>query len=144
MLTKLVDLVPHLIEWTQNEKLKNAEIFHQLIDQLKTDAVYSRIIYMFDCDQNWCNSFPIQDKELERQVDLTLHFMTYIVYLHNKKLMDDEVFGCVEYVIVRALRNRSTVGYLKFINDFANQNKAQCPFKLLIDYGTEKGVLEFF
>lgn len=134
LIQPLTDIAKHLIDIKASEKVKSADSMHQVVGKLMNDERISPIIYMFEHNPDWCHEFPIRDRGLERDVDYTLYYLSYVIYLHNQKFMDDDVFGCVEYLIVRAITNPSTARYLQFIRDFSESNKIRCPFELLMKF----------
>ena len=134
-----------LFQWRGANRMKRAEIVNGLIGLIRTDEYIHAVLQIIDYDESWYTDAFHNGKnnDLERQVDRTFSYFSYICYMRKKKLLSTSEFSFFEYDLMRILRNSDSSEYLHFIYSFSSNNDAACPFKYLIEYGFEKGVLNW-
>lgn len=124
-----------LIQWNKSNKYKRAEFVNSLVTTIRNDKELSDAVYMFDYNQTWYDSsFHNGENDLERIVDKTLSYFSYICYLRNNKILSKNDFGFFEYEIKRIAKNHSVQVYLYNLYHFAQKNNCELSFKYLFDY----------
>ena len=76
--------------------------------------------------------------ELERKVDKTLSYFSYICYLKKKRLITASEFKFFEYEVKRILVNNQVVEYLYNLYHFTKMRKMNLTFYYLFLYGKRK------
>ena len=124
-----------LVQWQKANKTKRAEFINSLIEKLRDDKEIAEMVYMFDYEQRWYNgSFHNSKNDLERKVDKTLSFFSYICYLHKNKLIEDEDFEFFSYMIQRIADNYSVQSYLFNLYHFSESRNTKMSCCYLFDY----------
>lgn len=135
LLTVIAGGIFGLMQWNKSNKYRRAEFIDSLVTTIRNDEELSTVVYMFDYDHKWyTQSFHNKEKELERVVDKTLSYFSYICYLKNNKILSKKDFNFFEYEIKRIAANRSVQAYLYNLYHFAKKNDCEHSFKYLFDY----------
>jgi len=113
LLTVIAGGIFGLMQWNKSNKYRRAEFIDSLVTTIRNDEELSTAVYMFDYDHKWyTQSFHNNEKELERVLDKTLSYFSYICYLKNNKILSKKDFSFFEYEIKRIAANRSVQAYL--------------------------------
>lgn len=138
-----------LLEYRRSNRLKAASHLKETVTQLRTDPDISHFIQTVDYGEfKYDRSFI--GSQLERQADSTLESLSYLCYLRKKRIVGEEEFGFAEYEITRLLNNTEVQKYLfnfyhfsqKALNkDEHAEENVNGPFKCLVEYGKEIGIL---
>lgn len=131
-----------LIQWRKGTALKRAEYIKELTEKIRTDKDIFETIYMFDYVEEWYNWDFHQSSDVERKVDRTLTYFSYILYLRNEKLISKKEFSFFTYDIERILRNNQLQDYFYNLFHFANKQGIQFSFSILVDYAKEQKLLD--
>ena len=75
-----------LFQWKKNAALKRADYIKELTEKIRTDKDISRVIYMLEYGVRWYSPQFHSGSILERKVDRTLTYFSYILYLKNEKI----------------------------------------------------------
>ena len=126
-----------LIQWRKSTALKRAEYIKELTEKIRTDKDIFETIYMFDYGAQWYNAKFHQGGDIERTVDRTLAYFSYILYLKNEKLISKKEFLFFRYDIERILCNSQLQDYFYNLFHFANTQGVQFSFGILLDYAKE-------
>ena len=135
-----------LFQWRLSVKTKRAEYINELTMNIRTDKVLRKIIYMLDYDDQWYNEDFHKSKELEKEIDKTLSYFTYICYLKQHRLLTRKEFVFFKYEIDRILMNSQIQNYFYNLYHFYEKFDIPFSFKSLFDYGVRKHYFpkEFF
>lgn len=141
-ITALIVAIFSYIQWRKANKIKRAEFLEKIITRLRKDKHISTIMYMVEYKAGWYNKdFHASDK-LEKDTDIFLSFINYIVYLKKHKIITNNEFLVISYEVNRVCRDEDMKHYLWNIYQFSKRNNAPCSFQELIDYGMSKGILD--
>ena len=124
-----------LVQWRMNIKLKRAEYIKSLLDEMRTnkDIIYTYYLLEYD-DKRWYDLNFHNSGELERKIDYTLNFFSYICYLRNHKIINRTDFSCFKYEIERILTNDQFQYYCYNLYHFSKKIKQPIPFFELFEY----------
>ena len=86
-----------LYQWHRNMALKRASYINDLTEKIRTDPDIHSIVYLLDYDQTWYNCEFHNSGEMEREVDKTLSFFSYICYLKKHRLIGRKDFNFFKY-----------------------------------------------
>lgn len=133
-------------QWKKSIKIKRAEYLNELTAKIRTDNSISEMIYILDYNQNWYDGSFHQSKKLERKMDKTLSYFSYICYLFENNLIEKSEFDFFKYEIDRILMNQSTINYFYNLFHFSKKCNAPIAFKYLFEYGKKEKIYdnEFF
>lgn len=131
-----------LMQWRKNIKLKRADYIKELTETIRENKDISDVIYMLDYDESWyCEEFH-QCGKLERKVDKTLAYFSYILYLRNEKILSKKEFLFFKYDIERILRNEQMQDYFYNLYHFSKTQDALFSFSTLLDYAKDNKLLD--
>lgn len=99
------------IQWQRANRLKRADFIHQITEKLRTDTEISQVIYLIEYSKPWHNMEFHGGGELERQVDTTLAFFSYICYLRKARLLSRSDFRVLDDELARIANNPSVQAY---------------------------------
>ena len=125
-----------LYQWHKSMKLKRAEYVKSLLDEIKTNKDISN--YLFDYGQKWYGRSFHNSGELERKIDLTLAFYSYICYLHNHRIIKQSDFNCFKYDVERIITNNQFIDYCYNLYHFSNKIKQPIFFYELFQYAKKR------
>lgn len=114
ILTAMVAFVGVVIsvrEYVRSNKLKRSSYIEPLIDKMKSEEI-SEVVYRlqygkFDYSKDFHGS-----GEMERKVDKTLQYFSYLCYLRKHKIISEEEFSFFEFEISQSLRDNKLIDYL--------------------------------
>lgn len=131
-----------LIQWRKGTALKRAEYIKELTEKIRTDEDIFKTIYIFDYGVQWYSSKFHQGGDIERQVDRTLAYFSYILYLRNEKLISKKEFSFFSYDIERILCNNQLQDYFYNLFHFAKKQGIPFSFDILLNYAKENKLLD--
>ena len=129
-------------QWQKSIKIKRAEYLNELTEKIRTDPDISEVVYILDYNQKWYDDSFHESGELERKVDKTLSYFSYICYLFENKLITKNEFAFFKYEIDRILVNYSTIRYFYNIYHFSNKHGNPMTFKFLFNYGEKSNIFD--
>ena len=129
-------------QWQKTIKIKRAEYLNELTEKIRTDPDISEGVYILDYNQKWYNDSFHESGELERKVDKTLSYFSYICYLFENKLITENEFAFFKYEIDRILVNYSTIRYFYNIYHFSDKHGTPMTFKFLFNYGEKANIFD--
>lgn len=141
----LVGVIFSIYQWRKNSNLKRADYINELTEKIRTDPDIRYIVYLIDYSDSlkpWYDENFHNSGELERKVDKTLSYFSYICYLKSKKIISDDEFKFFKYEIERILFNKQVKEYFFNLFHFANKFNIPFTFVYLFDYGKEINVYE--
>ena len=120
-------------QWRNSLKLKRAEYVKSLLDEIKTNK--NIVNYLFDYDaEKWYGPSFHNSEELERKIDLTLDYYSYICYLYNHRIIKQADFNCFKYDVERIITNHQFIDYCYNLHHFSKKIKQPIPFYELFHY----------
>lgn len=131
-----------LFQWRKGTALKRAEYIKELTEKIRTDKDIFETIYMFDYGEEWYNSKFHQSGDVERRVDRTLAYFSYILYLRNEKLISKKEFSFFRYDIERILRNNQLQDYFYNLFHFSKTQDVPFSFDILLNYAKASKLLD--
>lgn len=141
----LIGAVFTIYQWRKSSTLKRADYINDLTEKIRTDSDIRDIIYLIDYGDPrnpWYNSDFHNSGELERKVDKTLSYFSYICYLKRKKIISDDEFMFFRYEVERILINRQVKEYFFNLYHFANKFGNPFTFEYLFEYGKDMKIYE--
>lgn len=96
------------------------------------------IIYMFDYDEDWYSKEFHLSGDLERKVDKTLSYFSYICYLKDRGIITKKELFFFQYQLESILRNQQVQDYLYNLYHFSNKKGLPMTFKYLFEYGEKE------
>ena len=91
-----------MYKWNKNLKLKRAEYIKTLVDEVRSN---DRMAFdLFDYNVEWYGS-DFHQSVIEKQIDYTLSFFSYICYLYKQKIILQTEFNYFKYELERILNN---------------------------------------
>lgn len=121
-----------LRQWYMSVKLKRAEYVKGLLDEMKTNK--DIVFYKFEYDEHWYDIKFHGSGELERKIDYTLNFFSYICYLSRHRIISKNDFKCFRYEIERILTNTQFKCYCYNLFHFSRKLKQPITFYDLFKY----------
>lgn len=124
-----------LIAWKNNVKTRRADYINDLLDKLHNDKLIKNTIYLLQYNNKWYDQKFYKNHKLELQIDTTLSYLSYICYLHDKRIISKKEFRLFQSMINHAASNESTVRYfynlLHYSEVYAHKltTKAKSTFK---------------
>ena len=125
-------------QWRKGVLLKRADYINELIEKIRSDDEIREVIYMIDYGEQWYSREFHLSSELEKKVDKTLSYFSYICYLKKQKIISFTEFAFFEYQIERILNNNQIIDYLYNLYHFSNGFNSAISFKYLFEYGEKK------
>ena len=132
-----------LYQWIMSIRTQRAKYINELTLMIRSDLDIRDIIYLLDYNQtDWYTEDFHCSGDLERKIDKTLSFFSYICYLKESRLINNSDFRFFKYEIERALVNPQVKNY--FYNLYHFSNKYHCPitFYFLFEYGEKNHYFE--
>ncbi len=99
LFTIIVSGVWALVQWNYNLRLQRSESLEKLVEKFRSDGELCDIIYRIDKRKAWYNKEFHDGKELERQVDKLLTYLSYLCYLKENNVIKSKEFDFIKYVI---------------------------------------------
>ena len=128
-----------LWKWNKSLKLNRAEYVKKLLDEIRTND--NIVFYLFEYDKKWYNDNFHNSDNLERKVDITLEFYSYICYLYNNKIITKSDFDCFKYDVVRIIQNKQFCNYCYNLYHFSSKLKLPMSFNDLFIYAKKNHYL---
>ena len=125
-----------LYQWHKSMKLKRAEYVYSLLDEIKTNKDISN--YLFDYGQKWYGPSFHNSGELERKIDITLDYYSYICYLYNQRIIKQADFNCFKYDVERIITNHQFIDYCYNLYHFSKKIKQPISFYELFQYAKKR------
>lgn len=125
-------------QWQHNNRLKKADYINELTEKIRTDEMIKETIYMFDYDEDWYSKEFHLSGDLERKVDKTLSYFSYICYLKDRGIITKKELCFFQYQLERILKNQQVQDYLYNLYHFSNKNGVPMTFKYLFEYGEKE------
>lgn len=129
-------------QWGYNSRLKKAEYINELTEKIRTDEMIREIIYIFDYGERWYSKEFHFSGELERKVDKTLSYFSYICYLKSRWIITEKELYFFKYELERILRDEQVQDYLYNLYHFSIKIGVPMTFKYLFDYGKKKKIFD--
>ena len=127
-----------LHQYRKNLVLKRADYIMVLTEKIRSDVEISSVIYIIDYDKPWYDDKFHGGSEIERKVDKTLSYFSYICYLREQNLLSQKEFETFEYCLDRILTNVQVIDYLYNLYHFTQKLSDQMSFKYLFEYGEKR------
>lgn len=124
-------------QYRKNLLLKRADYTMLLTKETRSDLEISEVIYIIDYDKPWYDDNFHGGSEMERKVDKTLSYFSYICYLKKQKLLSKKEFQTFKYRLNRILSNAQVVDYFYNLHHFCKKLSDEMSFKDLFEYGEE-------
>lgn len=142
-----IGVVLSLIQWRKSNSIKRADYINELNNRIRSDDDIKNMIYMIEYDVSWYNEafHKNGDKELERKIDVTLAYFSYVCYLRKKRIITNSEFRCFEYAIHKVLRNNQIQDYIYNIYHFSRPEEIERipgSIECLFLYGKEKKLFD--
>ena len=129
-------------QWKKSVRIKKAEYINELTEKIRTDKDIKEIVYVLDYNHQWYTSSFHDCGELERKMDKTLSYFSYICYLYKSHLIQKNEFAFFKYEIERILRNVQIQNYFYNLYHFANKIKTPMTFNFLFEYGKKHNMFD--
>ena len=130
-----------LAQWKESKRIKRAEYIKELTDKIRTDDDIVEIMGLIEYDRFNYN-LEFHHSELEKQVDKTLSFFSYICYLKKQKILSPDEFRFFDYEVTRIFQNMDMVNYLYNLYHFSQNQNRPISFCYLVEYGLNTGLLD--
>ena len=132
-----------IFQWRGSQTIERANKINDLLGSIGSDDCIRSILHKIDYEDGWYTDEFHNGKQndLERQVDRTFSYFSYICYLRQRRILTKEEFRFFEYSLRRIFDNSSSVDYLYNIWHFSKKRKTVCPFLHLCRYGLSKRYL---
>lgn len=154
LLTTAISVVVVISQYIRRINLKRAQYLSEIIENLKSKGDIGEIIYMFEYNYSWYDGSFHENHELERKVDKTIAYLSYICYLRTSNLISKGEFSLLKYYVNHTLLNDSVQAYLYNIYHFScvilnrtsGANNTEFPFKFILEYGLREKLIgkDFF
>lgn len=95
----------------RDKKVTKVTCVGQLFNILKLDANIQDVVYLFQHGK-FIYLPDFHGSPLEKQIDITLYYLSYICYLKYKKIISDDEFNFFQIIISRALKSKELKDYL--------------------------------
>ena len=134
------------IQWKNSLKMKRAEYINELTEKIRTDEDMRDVVYIIDYNSDWYDAAFHNGGEIERKMDKTLSYFSYICYLHKNNVLKEKEFDFFKYEIKRILINKQIQNYFYNLYHFAKKCGEPITFIYLFEYGQRLNLFdkEFF
>ena len=139
-LTVIIGGIFALHKWNMNIKLKRADYIYSLLNDLRTNE--RNAFYLFEYDEEWYNLQFHKGGDMEKKVDYTLSFFSYICYLKQHNILSDKEFDCFRYELERVLTNEQFKSYFYNIYHFSTKLNKPISFIHLFTYAKDNGYFD--
>lgn len=139
-LTVIIGGIFALHKWNMNIKLKRADYIHSLLNDIRTNE--QNAFYLFEYNKEWYGLKFHEGGDLEKKVDNTLSFFSYICYLKQQDILSDKEFDCFKYEIERVLTNKQFQSYIYNIYHFSQKLHQPILFLHLFTYAKDNGYFD--
>lgn len=137
-------------EYMRSNKLKRSSYIEPLINKMKSKEI-SKVVYMLQYGKFVYKSDFHGSGELERKVDKTLQYFSYLCYLREKNIISVDEFSFFELEISQSLREPRLIDYLFNLYHFVchvegydpyNDGIEKSIYSSLLRYAKKKGLIE--
>lgn len=125
-------------QWRKSVLFKRAAYINELTEKTRTDTDIQETIYLFDYGEKWYSENFHESGKLERKIDKTLAYFSYISYLKKHHLITRSDFAFFQYEIERILVNCDVQDYFYNLYHFSKKFKLALSFYYLFNYGKKK------
>ena len=139
-LTVIIGGIFALHKWNMNIKLKRADYIYSLLKDLRTNE--RNAFYLFEYDEEWHNLQFHKGGDVEKKVDYTLSFFSYICYLKQQNILSNKEFDCFRYELERVLTNEQFKSYFYNIYHFSTKLNKPISFLHLFTYAKDNGYFD--
>lgn len=129
-------------QWKKSVKITRAEYIERLTEKIRTDDDIREMVYTLDYGHVWYTVAFHNSGELERKMDKTLSYFSYICYLYHSRLISKKEFAFFKYEIERILLNSQVVDYFFNLYHFAIKFDTPITFSYLFEYGQKTNKFE--
>ena len=136
IVTIIISGIFALYKWSENSKFKRAEYIKTLTDEIRTNNHMA--FYLFEYDEDWYGLDFHKGKEIEKKVDYTLSFFSYICYLRKQRIITDTEFDCFRYELERIINNSQFQDYMYNLYHFSKRLNQPISFVYLFEYAKDK------
>jgi len=123
-----------IYQWYIANKIKRAELIHQIIEKLRLDPEMLETMNMIDYDEQWYGKEFHRNSDKEKRIDKLFYYFTHVCYLRDREIINKEDFYIFEYSINRIYRSKQAKTYLWNIYHFSKEHHAKSSFHYLIEY----------
>jgi len=129
-----------LLQWQSAKKLKRADLLDTIISKVRLDdqMFLAMIDISHGClafdDGGFYNKDDAKQK-LSYKVDKLLSYFNYTCYLHKTKHISNKELGILKYDLIQIYRSEAIQKYLRQMYRFSANEKIDCVYQYLIDYG---------
>lgn len=116
----ILGLIIALITWRNTVKTRRADYISTLLDKLHNDKLISGTVYLLQYNNKWYNTDFYKNHLLELKIDATLSYLSYICYLHVKKVISKKEFRLFQSMINHASTNERTLRYFYNLRHYSN------------------------
>ena len=127
-----------LHQYRKNLVLKRADYIMVLTEKIRSDVEISSVVYIIDYNKPWYDDKFHGGSEIERKVDKTLSYFSYICYLREQNILSPKEFETFEYSLDRILTNFQVIDYLYNLYHITQKLSYNVSFKYLFEYGEKK------
>lgn len=124
-----------IYQWRKSQTLKRADYVNELTEKIRTDQDIAKTIYIFDYGEQWYSLNFHGNNKIERPIDRTLAFFSYICYLKKKRIITNNEFAFFRYDVERILMNNQTKDYFYNLYHFSQKMRTPFSFDALFEYG---------
>lgn len=139
-LTVIIGGIFAIHKWNMSVKLKRADYIYSLLNDIRTSE--RNAFYLFEYDEEWYNVQFHEGGDLEKKVDYTLSFFSYICYLKQQKILTNNEFDCFKYELERVLTNEQFQSYIFNIYHFSQKFHQPILFLHLFTYAKDNGYFD--
>ncbi len=126
--------------WNVDLKRKRSEYIKTLFDGIRKDP---RILfYYFEYNKKWYDEEFHNSENLERDIDYTLSYFSYVCYLKNNNIISKKDFQYFCYEIERIVNNDQFKYYMYNLYHFSNKCNQSISFIDLFNYAKSRGCFE--
>ena len=131
LITVAISGIFAMYKWNKNLKLKRAEYIKTLVDEVRSN---DRMAFdLFDYNVEWYGS-DFHQSVIEKQIDYTLSFFSYICYLYKQKIILQKEFNYFKYELERILNNSHFQNYIYNLYHFSQRINQPISFVHLFEY----------
>lgn len=121
--------------------MHNAKMLLDFSNIFENNPAIAEFIQKLDYGENWYIGVDFHNSKFEKTVDFALNTLCNFIKMTEDKIIDENDFYAVRYVIHRTLKNQDTQEYFKFLINFSKQCGTAFPFEPLLRYGRRNHLL---
>ena len=124
-----------IYQWLQHKKMHSAKMLLDFSKIFENDPAIAEFVQKIDYGENWYVDTDFHDTKFEKTTDFALTTLSHFIKMTEDKIIDENDFYAVRYIVRRTLENRDTQEYFKFLIDFSRRSGNAFPFEPLLRYG---------